>query len=166
MSTALLEHCQGLPLQTFAAGETVLAEGTRSGRLYVLVSGRVETVKGDVPINTASEPGAFFGEIAALLDAPHSATVRAVVPSTFRVADDPLAFMRSSPDVALELARLLARRLHSLTGYLVDLKHQFQDRSDHLVMVDDVLESLLHHHDHHEATPGSDRCPEPDPTTE
>jgi CRP-like cAMP-binding protein len=165
MSAAVLDGCGGLPLRVFAAGDTVLAEGTRSGKLYVLVSGSVETVKGDVQINTSAEPGAFFGEIAALLDAPHSATVRTLAPSTFRVADDPLAFMRSSPEVALALARLLARRLHSLTSYLVDLKHQFQDHESHLGMVDDVLESLLHHHDD-ESSPGSDRCPDPDPTTE
>lgn len=165
MSAAILDGCGELPLRTFTAGETVLAEGTRSGKLYILVSGSVETVKGDVQINTAGDPGAFFGEVAALLDAPHTATVRALEPSTFRVADDPLAFMRSTPEVTLQLARLLARRLHFLTTYLVDLKHQFQDQSDHLAMVDDVLESLLHHHDH-ESSPGSDRCPDPDPTTE
>jgi CRP-like cAMP-binding protein len=157
----LLERCRELPTRTFAAGETILAEGSRSGVLYILVSGSIEVVKGDVQINTASEVGSFFGEVATLLDTPHTATVRALAPSTFHVVDDPLVFLRTHPELALELARLLARRLHFVTTYLVDVKRQFEGSGDHLAMVDTVLESLVHHQEP-EATPGSDRCPDPD----
>lgn len=156
----VLDLCRHLPLRTFAPGETILADGTRSGRLYILANGTVEVVKGDVQINTASEPGSFFGEIAALLDAPHTATVRALTACTCHVAEDPLVFMRSNPEIALELSRLLARRLHFVTTYLVDLKKQFEGSGDHLAMVDTVLESLVHHQEP-EASPGSDRCPDP-----
>ena len=157
---SVLEQCGSLPLRAFAPGETILAEGTRSGVLYVLVSGIVEVVKGDVQISTTSEPGAFFGEISALLDVPHTATARAFEACTFHVADDPLGFLRSTPEIALELSRLLARRLHFLTGYLADVKRQFEGSGNHLAIVDEVLESLAHHQEA-EATPGSDRCVEP-----
>ena len=157
---AVLDHCRDLPLRTFAPGETILTDGTRSGVLYILASGTVEVVKGDVQINTLSEAGSFFGEIAALLDAPHTATVRALEACTFYVAEDPLAFLRSNPEIALELSRLLARRLHFVTTYLVDLKRQFEGSGDHLAMVDTVLESLVHHQEP-EASAGSDRCPDP-----
>jgi CRP/FNR family cyclic AMP-dependent transcriptional regulator len=163
--TSVLALCHDLPLRSFDAGATVLAEGTRSGVLYVLTSGSVEVLKQGVQINTIAEPGAFFGEVAALLDAPHTATVRALEPATFYVADDPLAFLRSRPEIALELSRLLARRLHFVTTYLVDVKRQFADSGDHLAIVDEVLDSLVHHQEP-EASPGSDRCPEPDPTKE
>src|SRR6185295_19736863 len=103
-SAAVLRACRGLPLRTFAAGETVLAEGTRAGVLYVLATGSIEVAKGDVQINTLSDPGAFFGEMSLLLDTPHTATVRALAPSSFYVANDPLAFIRAHPDVALEVA--------------------------------------------------------------
>ncbi|SRR6266404_1409539 len=162
---SVLDHCCDLPLRTFAAGEMVLTEGQRSGLLYVLASGAVEVLKDDVQINIVSEPGTFFGEVSVLLDEPHTASVRAVEPSTFYVADDPLAFVGSRPEVALAISRLLARRLHFVTTYLVDVKRQFEGSGDHLSMVDEVLESLVHHQDA-EASPGSDRCPEPDPTTE
>ncbi len=158
----MLDACHDLPVRTFGAGETVLADGTRSGVLYVLVSGVVAVMKGDVEINTISDPGALFGEVSALLDAPHTATVRALEPSTFRVAEDPLAFLRSRPEIALEMSRLLARRLHFVTTYLADIKRQFEGSGDHLAMVDEVLESLVHHQEQ-EASPGSDRCPDPDP---
>lgn len=155
-----LDLCHDLPVRTFAAGETVLAEGTRTGVLYVLASGSVAIVKGDVQINTISEPGAFFGEVSALLDAPHTATVRALEPSTFRVAEDPLELMRSRPEIALAVSRLLARRLHFVTTYLVDVKRQFEGSGDHLAIVDEVLDGLVHHQEE-EASPGSDRCPDP-----
>ena len=163
--TPVLDHCRDLPVKTFAAGEMVLTEGDRSGLLYVLVSGAVEVLKNDVQINVVAEPGTFFGEVSILLDEPHTASIRAVEPSTFHVADDPLAFIGSRPEIALAISRLLARRLHFVTTYLVDVKRQFEGSGDHLAMVDEVLESLVHHQDP-EASPGSDRCPEPDPTTE
>jgi len=159
-ASLVLEHCRNLPLRAFAAGETILAEGTRSGVLYILVSGIVEIVKGDVQVNTASEPGAFFGEVSAILDVPHTATVRALEACTFHVSENPFGFLRSKPQIALELSRLLARRLHFLTTYLADVKRQFEGSGDHLAIVDEVLESLAHHQET-EASPGSDRCPDP-----
>ena len=51
------------------------------------------------------------------------------------------------------------QRLNAMTSYLADLKAQFHDRSDHLGMVDEVLESLMHHQDD-EVLPGSDRYPD------
>jgi len=120
---SILETCQGrLPERTFGAGEVFIAEGTRAGMLFVLAEGTVEVVKGDYVINTFSDPGAVFGEISVLLDTVHSATVRTTAPSRFFLVGDPLEFMRSTPDVALGVARLLAKRLHAMTTYLVDLK--------------------------------------------
>ena len=47
-----------------------------------------------------------------------------------------------------------------MNSYLVDLKRQFADHGDHLSMVDEVLETLVHHQEPASA-PGSDRCPDP-----
>jgi CRP-like cAMP-binding protein len=95
-----------------------------------------------------------------LLATPHTATVRALEPSTFHVVEDPLGFLQAHPGSAFELARLLARRLHFVNSYLVDLKRQFADHGNHLSMVDEVLETLVHHQEPASA-PGSDRCPDP-----
>jgi CRP-like cAMP-binding protein len=161
--SSILVGCRTLPIRSFAAGEVVLAEGTRAGVLYVLETGAVEVVKGDVQIVAVHEPGALFGEMSVLLDTPHTATVRALEPSTLHVADDPLGFLHANPEIAFELSRLLARRLHFVNGYLVDLKRQFEGSGDHLSMVDEVLETLVHHQGR-AAAGGSARCPEPDPT--
>ena len=53
--------------------------------------------------------------------------MRALRPCVFRVAGDPTEFLRSNPEIALAVAALLARRLHMITTYLIDLKRQFDD---------------------------------------
>lgn len=156
----ILSLCTRMPQRDVAAGEVILEEGGRSGMLFVLAEGAVEVLKGDVQVNVVSDPGAIFGEMSALLDAPHMATVRAIEPSRFYVAEDANRFLDSDPAVALAVSRLLARRLHAVISYLADLKRQFEDQGDHLGMVDEVLETLVHHQEE-EHSPGSDRDPDP-----
>jgi len=105
-------------------------------------------------------PGAILGEMSILLDTPHTATVRTVSPATMYVVENAAEFLQAHPELALVIARLLAQRLNAATTYLVDLKQQFEGRRDHLGMVDEVLDSLIHQQ-HAEFTPGSDRQPDP-----
>ena len=155
----VLSFCHGLPERLFEPGEVLLAEGGADGMLYVLIEGEVEVLKGETQVNTQSEPGAIFGELAVLLDIPHTATVRAVSPSRTYVVEHAGDFLRSHPDLTFQLAKLLAKKLNSITTYLVDLKSQFEDQQDHLGMVDEVLETLLNQQVE-EHTPGSDRYPD------
>jgi CRP-like cAMP-binding protein len=76
-----------LPVVTFQAGETVIADGSRTGRLLILRKGTVAIVKGDTEIAKVAEPGAMFGELSVLLDQPHTADVRALETSQFHVAN-------------------------------------------------------------------------------
>jgi CRP-like cAMP-binding protein len=156
---ALLELCEGLPERTYAAGDVLLAEGTRTDALHVLIEGEVEISKNAIPVYATAEPGALFGEMSVLLGIPHTATVKALRPSRAYFIGDAGGFLRSHPGLGYLLARLLAQRLNAMTSYLVDLKAQFQDRSDHLGMVDEVLQSLLHQQDER-FVPGSDRYPD------
>ena len=50
-----------LPVVTYQAGETVIAEGSRTGRLLILAKGVVAIVKEDTEIAQVAEPGAVFG---------------------------------------------------------------------------------------------------------
>ena len=156
--TSILPFCQALPARTFEPGTVLLEEGKTSGLLYVLIDGEVEIVKGDFQINVVSDPGAIFGEISALLDIPHMATVRAVTTCRAHVVEDGDTFLQSHREIAYQLSKLLAQRLHGVTTYLVDLKRQFEDHGSHLSMIDDVLETLVHQQ-RQEFTPGSDRDP-------
>jgi CRP-like cAMP-binding protein len=108
-----------LPLTTYQAGETVLADGSRTDRLLILKKGTVAVFKEGIEIARVTEPGAVFGEISALLDCPHTADVRALAPSQFHVVH---AAALQDPAVLLYVAAMLARRLDGANLALVDLK--------------------------------------------
>ena len=65
-----------LPIVTYEAGETVIADGSRTGRLLILKNGTVTVLKDDKEIAKVAEP--VFGELSVLLDQPHTAEVRAL----------------------------------------------------------------------------------------
>ena len=156
----ILEYCAevGATEQRLAPDTVILVEGEASGRLYVLKEGTIEVTRGDTVIAVVDVPGAFFGEMSGLLGKPHSATVRAISASVVYAFEDSAAFLRSHPEIAFSVARLLAQRLHAATTYLVDIKRQFEGHDNHFAMVDEVLESLLHHQE--QVLPGSDRQPD------
>jgi CRP/FNR family cyclic AMP-dependent transcriptional regulator len=159
MST-ILSYCAGQQRWAFDAGDLLLEEGKTSGRLYVLCEGTVEVLRGATQVAAVSEPGAVFGEMSIVLGVPHTATVRAVTSGYAYVFENADAFLRSHPEIAFLIARLLATRLNAATTYLVDLKRQFAGHDDHFGMVGEVLESLMHHQDE-AVSPGSDRQPDP-----
>lgn len=157
--TSLLAIAKTLPSVSLPAGAVLVPEGEHTGVLFILLEGSVDILKGDVLIDTVSEPGALFGEISALLDTPHMATVRAATPvHVVRIEDAP-TFLGAHPDLALDIARLLAARLSNVVAYLADLKRQFAGHS-HLAMVDEVLDALVHQQ-RQPFTPGSSREPDP-----
>ena len=145
MSSVLEQSSRiGLPAIRFDDGIALLVEGESSGRLYVLVDGEVEVLRGDTRVMVANQPSAIFGEISTLLGEPHSATVKTVKPSTMYVIDDAEKFLQDHPNLALVVARLLAQRLSAATTYLVNLKRQFEGSGDQMRSVGDALEALIH----------------------
>jgi CRP-like cAMP-binding protein len=98
-----------LPLVTYQAGETVIADGSRTGRLLILRKGSVAIRKEDIEIAKVTEPGAVFGELSVLLDQPNKVDVRALEPSQFYVAD--AAVFRTQNPIAAYVAMVLARQL-------------------------------------------------------
>jgi CRP-like cAMP-binding protein len=141
--SAILDLVQTQQRQRFEAGEIVITQNGQSRLLYVLIDGEVEVLRDEVRVAKVADPGAVFGEMAALLGGPHTATVRALRASTFALIENPREFLRSSPDASLHVAELLARRLDRLNKYLIDVKRQYEGH-DHLGMVDEVLEALMH----------------------
>lgn len=142
MSTILAQF-HDHAMRRFAAGATILAAGEKSGVLLVLAEGTVEVRKDGVLVDQVREPGAVLGEIAALLDGVHTADVIAAEPASLYVVEQPLEFLRTHPEFHLHVSVLLAKRLGNLVKYLADVRAQYEGH-DHIGMVDQVLETLLH----------------------
>ncbi len=157
---SLLESCDQNKKVAIAAGTVLMPEGGTTGYIYVLADGMIEILRGTTQVAVVSEPGSVFGEMSVLLETPHTATVRALTSATVYAFDDAAGFLRSDPQIAFLVARLLAQRLNSATTYLVDLKRQYAGQGNHLGMVSDVLASLIHQQEA-EFIPGSDRQPDP-----
>lgn len=159
----VLELCRDLPERKLKEGEVLLKEGDPTKReLFVLIEGALEVVKGDdVSITVITEPGAMVGEMSILLGVPFSASVRAAEATRCFVASDGEAFLQAHPETAITVARLLARRLHMATTFLADIKRQYEGEDASLAMLDQVLETFVHHHEDEPDDPGSDREREP-----
>lgn len=138
----ILDYCDGLPKRRFAAGDVLLQEGGTSGRLFIVTAGSFEILKGAYQINTVDEPGAIFGEMSVLLGLPHMATVKALTDAEAYEVEGADGFLNMRSEINHFISKMLAQRLHGMTSYLVDLKTQFEDHSNHLGMVDEVLEVL------------------------
>jgi CRP/FNR family transcriptional regulator, cyclic AMP receptor protein len=111
-----------LPLASYRAGETVFAQGTKTGRLLILKSGAVSIVKNGTEIAKVAEPGAVFGELSALLDQPHTADVRTVKASDFHVAD--ASHLLQDPAALVYVTMVLARRVDGANQAFLELKTQ------------------------------------------
>jgi CRP/FNR family transcriptional regulator, cyclic AMP receptor protein len=122
--SALDKILAALPIATYRAGDVVLAAGSKTGQLLILKKGAVAILKGSVEIARVNEPGAVIGELSALLDQPHSADVKALEDSQFRVAD--AALLDKDPIAVLHIARILAQRLVAIDNGFVELKKQIQ----------------------------------------
>ncbi|GLQ11474.1 hypothetical protein GCM10007913_34060 [Devosia yakushimensis] len=141
--TDILDYCQGLKLAAFKPGQLMLPEGERLGRLYVLVEGQVEVIRERTQVTHVDEPGSIFGEMAVLLDMPHSASVKALSSVEAYEIPDALTFLDKRPEFALHIATMLARRLYYTTSYLVDLQQQAAGKRQDLDLVDQILASLV-----------------------
>ena len=119
------ESLAALPLVTYQAGETVIAEGSRTGRLLILRKGEVAIMKDGTEIAKVAESGAVFGELSVLLDQPHTADVRAVETSQFHVANAATLFAHDAIAV-LYVATVLAHRIDGANHVLIQLKSQLQ----------------------------------------
>jgi CRP/FNR family cyclic AMP-dependent transcriptional regulator len=96
---------------------TLLTEGSVSGLVIVLHSGRVKvssiTERGDEVLLAVRSPGDLLGEFSALDGEPYSATVTALDPVDALVvgAAEFRAFLEEHPAVVLHLLELLTRRM-------------------------------------------------------
>ena len=147
MTTAasLLALCSDLPVEDVPTGEVLISEGSEPTRMYVLRSGAVVVKRDATAIARIDSPGAILGEMSIVLGKPATATVVAESDVTVHVVDDPETFLMQRPGAALAVLRTTAARLDGLTQYLVDVKQQYAGMDGHMGMVDQILDTLVHH---------------------
>ncbi len=117
-----------LRIRRFRRGETVFHQGDPGDALFVLASGSVKVV---LPSDEGAEPaivailgpGEFFGELAILDGAPHSATIVAVEATETLVLHRDAFLDLIDADAGLRRALLasLAAEIRRLTGHVEDL---------------------------------------------
>jgi CRP-like cAMP-binding protein len=146
MLVTLAERLEGLPTRSLAPGETLLAAGTRTGRIYFLKDGELAVVRDGVTITRIREPGAIFGEMSLMLDGPHTADVVATEPSVCHVVEAAQDFLLANPELTAYVATVLAHRLDAVTRYLVDVKSQYAEAGTQLGMIEEVLTTVLTRH--------------------
>jgi CRP/FNR family cyclic AMP-dependent transcriptional regulator len=107
-----------MTIRRFDAGTTILRQGSSAVALYLLLDGEVtvrrEPEEGGRPVALATlKPGDVFGEMAVLDDDTRCSSIVATAPSRCALLSrwELLQELRRHPDLALELIRLLARRL-------------------------------------------------------
>jgi CRP-like cAMP-binding protein len=107
-----------MTIRRFDAGTTILRQGSSAVALYLLLDGEVtvsrEPEEGGRPVILATlKSGDVFGEMAVLDDDTRSSSIVATAPTRCALLSrwELLQELRRHPDLALELIRMLARRV-------------------------------------------------------
>ena len=96
-------------------GKVLMREGDTGREFFVLVNGTVGIERGGKRVRTL-EPGAFFGEIALLSEAPRSATATSEGPATLLVLGhrEFHSLMDQYPSIRTCVLEALAKRILAL----------------------------------------------------
>ena len=121
---AALESC--VRRRVFKRGEVVVHKGDPGGSLFIIAEGQVRVVlpsdSGEEALLAVFDEGDFFGELSLIDGQPRSATVVTSAPTEMLVLhrDDFLNFLRTSPEVGIDMLRVLARRLRETDEFVED----------------------------------------------
>jgi CRP/FNR family cyclic AMP-dependent transcriptional regulator len=138
----ILDKVRSFPSRSFAPGDRVLSQATATGQLLFLSEGAVDVGLENTFIARVAEPGAVFGDIAFLLDLPHTAEVMAVQPSSFHLVENPEAFLEAEPKVAIYVAQVLARRLNAVNHLLVEARRRVAETHHRRGILTDTLDRI------------------------
>jgi PAS domain S-box-containing protein len=121
---------------SFESDQIVFMEGDETQDLFILISGKLDILKGNKKISEITEPGDLFGEMSVLLGGKRTATakvkkdVKAIQVPKNEITD----FLDKFPEIARDITRILARRLDETSQILYGLK-EFCDQLPDAVTV-------------------------------
>jgi CRP-like cAMP-binding protein len=118
-----------MTIRRFDAGTTILRQGSSAVALYLLLDGEVEVTRepeeGGRPVVLARlQPGDIFGEMAVLDDDTRSSSITTLSPTRCALLSrwELLQELRRHPELAIELIRVLARRVRTLDERLATVE--------------------------------------------
>ena len=114
--------------RTVDAGTVLFEEGTTGGGLCILLSGRLDVLKGREKIGTISEPGAYVGESTFVTGKVRNATVIAQTSATIiRLTNQQSAEFLQKPEIEGKLVRTVTARLADANASILEKSKQLRD---------------------------------------
>lgn len=115
---ALQELLGAMSVEDIAVGDLLITEGEEGTRAYVLAAGMLEVARGEGEERTVLAhlgPGALFGEMALVSEAPRAGTVKALEASTVLCVErkDLERLTEATPEIGLRLAQFCRGRMVS-----------------------------------------------------
>src|SRR5262249_46900216 len=123
----LAELLKIVRVRPYRKGQMIFRKGDRGEGLFVVLSGRVRTSiaseDGREQVLKVFGPGRTFGEVSVFDDEPQPADATAIADSSIAVVPQAelIAHLKSHPDAAIEVIRLLASRLRAYKTMVEDL---------------------------------------------
>jgi CRP/FNR family cyclic AMP-dependent transcriptional regulator len=111
----------------FPQGRTILAQGEPGDYLYIIIAGRVKigrrTADGSESLLTIMGPSDMFGELSIFDPGPRTLSATAIthVHAVTMDREALLGWIADRPEIAVQLLRVLARRLRRTNNDLADL---------------------------------------------
>ena len=125
-------------LVSYETGETLFFEGDDSQDIYVLVSGKLDILKGTKKIADIVKEGVVFGEMSFLLNEKRTATVKAMTDvKAIRIPKENVEpFLKEFPEVFTVVAKFLAKRLDATSQTLFGFRELCDQLPDAVMIID------------------------------
>ena len=109
--------------EEYEDGDVIIQEGNKDIDFFKLIRGRIAVLKGGKKIAEITEPGEFFGEMAAISAEPRFASIVSVGRSavTRFPGDKLMELLEKYPDISRKLFRTLVTRLQKTDRMVVKL---------------------------------------------
>lgn len=110
-------------VEEYEDGDVIIQEGNKDKDFFKLIRGKVAVLRSGKKIAEITEPGEYFGEMAAILEEPRSASILSVGRCTIkRYPGNKLSeLIEKYPEVSRHLFRTLVERLHKTDRIVVQL---------------------------------------------
>jgi len=122
-------------VEEYEDGDVIIQEGNKDKDFFKLVRGKVAVLRSGKKIAEITEPGEYFGEMAAIIEEPRSASIISAGRCTIkRYPGDKLGdLIEKYPEVSRYLFRTLVERLHKTDRIVVQLASAAKARPPQVV---------------------------------